>query len=349
MAQPGILETAAEWRRRFPGCLIFAGIDSIERLKGVALKLAAVHAFCEAHPRLVGRVVLVQLCVRDIVRPGDTQQPSLLEIQSLTDCINRQFGVAGGPPVVHLELRDAVPLCERLALWAAADCYVNTAIRDGLNMHPFEYAWVRGGGDCIPRGAYAQSGAANAAAEEGPALADPSPGCMVLSEFSGCSSVLTGALKINPFRLEEVTAALFRAATMTWEEQSARATATLQVGRRSPTPRSQSAQLPTPTCYPRLPPHAVRPGKLDVGVGRARARRPQGLCQAGHEPDVHGLRPRPRLPSHGLRQLLQAAQRRARRYRIPQVCAPPHRRRLRRDAQRAREPHGPPPGLRDGP
>jgi len=48
-------------------------------------------------------------------------------------------------------------------------------------------------------------------------LAGLSPGCMVLSEFSGCSSVLTGAMRVNPFRLEEVTAELLHAATMTWE------------------------------------------------------------------------------------------------------------------------------------
>lgn len=230
VSQPRILTRAAHWRQRFPRCRIFAGIDSIERLKGVALKLAAFHAFFEAHPRLVGSVVLVQLCVRDIVRPGDTQQPSLLEIQSLTDRINTQFGRPGAPPPVHLELRDAVPLAERLALWAAADCFVNTAIRDGLNMLPFEYAWVRGGGDCIKRSLqslqaarlaeHASCGTTDVVAdlqEDELSLAGLSPGCMVLSEFSGCSSVLTGAMRVNPFRLEEVTAELLHAATMTWE------------------------------------------------------------------------------------------------------------------------------------
>jgi len=38
VSQPRILTRAAHWRQRFPRCRIFAGIDSIERLKGVALK-----------------------------------------------------------------------------------------------------------------------------------------------------------------------------------------------------------------------------------------------------------------------------------------------------------------------
>jgi trehalose 6-phosphate synthase/phosphatase len=133
---PAIVTSAAEWRRLFPGCCIFAGIDSIERLKGISLKLAAIQAFLEAYPSFIGRIVLVQICIESTVRPGDTQQPSLHEIRALTDRINTRFGSAGRP-TVHLVFRSSVPLAERLALWAATDCYVNTAIRDGLNVLPF--------------------------------------------------------------------------------------------------------------------------------------------------------------------------------------------------------------------
>ena len=97
-------------------------------------------------------------------------------------------------------------------------------------MQPFEYAWVRGGRDCIPQGIRAlhREGYGVDVADE-LTLCDISPGCIVLSEFSGCSTVLTGAITINPFRLEQVTAELYHAATMTWDEQSARAASTLQV------------------------------------------------------------------------------------------------------------------------
>jgi trehalose-6-phosphate synthase len=214
-----VITSAAEWRRLFPHCCILAGIDSIERLKGVSLKLAAMQAFFEAHPSFIGKVVLVQICVENTVRPGDTQQPSLNEIRALTDLINAKFG-SPGLPAIHLLLRESVPLAERLALWAAADCHVNTAIRDGLNMLPFEYAWVRGGGFCIPNGLRALREGAAGSEENFSSrvaelrLSDLPPGCMVLSEFSGCSRVLSGALSVNPFRLEEVTAALLHAGAL---------------------------------------------------------------------------------------------------------------------------------------
>ena len=228
-----IVAAAAAWRAAFPGALLIGGLDSIERLRGVPLKLAAYEAFLGSTPGWAGRVTLVQVCTQEVVRPGDTQEGTLGEIASLAERINAAHGLPGAPPAVHLVLTASLPLRDRLALWAACDVYLNTSIRDGLNLTPFEYAYARGSGVCIPDGLAAQAAAAASAAprDDGgalDALAARPPGALILSEFSGASRVLAGALRVNPFRQEEVVSALAHALHMTAGEQGARCASNLQ-------------------------------------------------------------------------------------------------------------------------
>lgn len=76
-------------------------------------------------------------------------------------------------------------LYERMALWLVADVFLLTPIREGLNMMPLEYIYVR-------------KDMSNA-------------GAVVVSEFSTCSALLNGALKVNPFAPLEVADALEKA------------------------------------------------------------------------------------------------------------------------------------------
>uniref|UniRef100_A0A6S8DJN0 Uncharacterized protein n=1 Tax=Aplanochytrium stocchinoi TaxID=215587 RepID=A0A6S8DJN0_9STRA len=48
------------------------------------------------------------------------------------------------------------------------------------------------------------------------------PGCLILSEFSGCSRVLNGALRVNPFRTEDVAIAIEEGLSMSIAEKTAR-------------------------------------------------------------------------------------------------------------------------------
>lgn len=126
---PAVVETAAGWRARFAGARIVAGIDTVERLKGVPLKLTAFEALLSANADLVGTVVLVQLCSGAGAAEPGVNEASAAEIATLVTRINARFGTPARP-AVHLEVRTApVPLNERLALWAATDVMLNTAIR----------------------------------------------------------------------------------------------------------------------------------------------------------------------------------------------------------------------------
>lgn len=256
-ASPTPILNAAGWRKRYSGAKIVGGIDSVERLKGVPLKLRAWELYLNTHPEEVGSAVMVQICIEDTVRPGDKQEESKQEILSLAERINARYskqvpahrtsahGGADGQtvllPAVHVEIRATpVPLQERLALWLATDVLVNTSIRDGLSLFPLEYTYVRGAEDCMlgardaaavkasnPEHPQAEFAAAALAACDGD-LALLNPGILVLSEFTGGSRVLFGAIKVNPWRTNEVATAIAHALTVSQEEAFARAESNLQ-------------------------------------------------------------------------------------------------------------------------
>ncbi|KAF6002311.1 Trehalose-6-P synthase/phosphatase complex synthase subunit [Cyanidiococcus yangmingshanensis] len=81
-------------------------------------------------------------------------------------------------PVVYLE-RD-ISLDERVAMYSLADAIFLTPIRDGLNLVPYEYV----------------------------VSASKNRGQLILSEFTGCSRALSGAVRINPWNREEVAGAI---------------------------------------------------------------------------------------------------------------------------------------------
>merc|ERR1712185_798653 len=87
---------------------------------------------------------------------------------------------------------------DRLALFRMCDMYLNCAMRDGLNLLPFEYVLTKS------------------------SQQPPSDGIAVLSEFVGCSHVLNGAMRVNPFNLEHVVEQLDLTLAMPPVERAAR-------------------------------------------------------------------------------------------------------------------------------
>ena len=248
-----ICSTAADWRRRFAGKQIIAGIDSIERLRGVPNKLRAFESLLEQQPNLIRKVVLVQICLEDTIRPGDTQSETVSEIRELADRINTRFGSKQNQNelLCHLDIRrDSVSMSERLALWAASDVIINTTIRDSRSLHAFEYVYARCSHQCISA-AKASAVKAAATAESANdtsgleasrsslmncAELDKLPiGVLILSEFSSTSKVLRGALCVNPWNQNDVVHGLYSALTMSPREASMRADVNLSFVTRNTT------------------------------------------------------------------------------------------------------------------
>ncbi|DAZ96493.1 TPA: hypothetical protein N0F65_008360 [Lagenidium giganteum] len=181
-------------RQKYTGKKIFAGADTIERLKGIPLKILAFDSFLTRCPDFVGKVVLVQKGIHRKGRVTDYLQ-SKKEIDQLVNAINKKYYDAAKGLVIDYEELDEFPFKDRLALWRVADVQITTVLRDGLNTIPFEYIVAH-----------------NRTAS----------GVLILSEFSGSSRLLSGAITVNPWELDQLIDSLRDAVYMSPKEKEHR-------------------------------------------------------------------------------------------------------------------------------
>ena len=188
--------------RRTVDKVVFAGIDRMERLKGVPLKLLAFERFLEQHPEHVGKVTLYQISLTARERGAD-YEATRLQVQALVERVRGNFGEDS----VTYEEREEVwcQLKHRLALLSVADVFVTTTVRDGLNRWPLEYVLAQ---------SYMQGAVDSASGSDDPLPKGHAPGLMILSEFTSCCRVLNGALHVNPWRVQEVADAMQQCVVM---------------------------------------------------------------------------------------------------------------------------------------
>jgi len=226
---PETLKIARELRQRYHNKRIIVGVDVCQRLSGVALKFAAFDKMLsDSSWGRRGNVVLIQKCLRNNTRPGDEETTSN-DLRKMVADINGKYAVqqqghherqgsngsrthpdadvshtptdshfssrssnldglsspTGGNgyyeltspyrnQVIDYEERDKsneLTEHERLALWLVADVFLLTPIREGLNLMPLEYIYAR--------------------------RELPNAGAVVVSEFSTCSALLNGSLKVK--------------------------------------------------------------------------------------------------------------------------------------------------------
>lgn len=198
-----------EWRvgelkQQFEGKTVLLGVDDMDIFKGVNLKLLAMEQMLSQHPKWLGRAVLVQ-----IANPARGKGKDLEEIQEeiAASCkrINDKFRQPGYEPIVFIDT--PVSLTERAAYFTIAECVVVTAVRDGMNLTPYEYIVCRQG---IP--GTESSSDSNASKNS----------MLVVSEFIGCSPSLSGAIRVNPWNVEATAEALNEAISMADAEKQLR-------------------------------------------------------------------------------------------------------------------------------
>tara|TARA_B100000524_G_scaffold157892_1_gene80053 strand:- start:1626 stop:2852 length:1227 start_codon:yes stop_codon:yes gene_type:complete len=187
-------------RRRDAAPVVLAGVDYLDRFKGIQLKLLAWEALLTNYPRFRTGHVFVQILLAsrnqvNLVRDADVLRE---EIATIVKRITQKF-----PHSVHLEEKMKLSTAARLRIWQQATVVVFSAIREAVNVFPLEYVATR-------------------------ALAQLPAGVAVLSEFSGFSRVLNGALSVNPWNLTQLETALDQALEMQPAERQARARKDLQ-------------------------------------------------------------------------------------------------------------------------
>ncbi|ONM54853.1 trehalose-6-phosphate synthase13 [Zea mays] len=121
----------------------------------------------------------------------------ILEVQEESDAmvrrINDAFGQPGYQPVILID--QPLQFYERMAYYVVAECCLVTAVRDGMNLIPYEYVIARQGNERI-----------DSILGLGPASRKKS--MLVVSEFIGCSPSLSGAIRVNPWNIDSVADAM---------------------------------------------------------------------------------------------------------------------------------------------
>ena len=125
------------------------------------------------------------------------EETTSADLHKMVEALNAKFRSSESDlPVVDYQEVTSLSLSERVALWLAADVFLLTSIREGLNLMPLEYVYAR------RNLGYA--------------------GVVVASEYAACSSLLSGSLKVNPFYTLSVADTLHRAIEMGSKESSQR-------------------------------------------------------------------------------------------------------------------------------
>lgn len=193
-----------ELKQQFEGKTVLLGVDDLDIFKGINLKLLAMEHMLKQHPSWQGQAVLVQIA-NPMRGKGIDLEEIQAEIQESFKRITKQFGKPGYEPVVYIDR--SVSSSERMAYYSVAECVVVTAVRDGMNLTPYEYIVCRQG----VSGAETDSG-----------VGGPAKSMLVVSEFIGCSPSLSGAIRINPWNVEATAEAMNEAVAMAEQEKQLR-------------------------------------------------------------------------------------------------------------------------------
>ncbi len=174
-----------------PNALLGVGIDRLDYTKGIEERLLAVERLLERFPEYRGRFTFAQLAA-----PSRTRIERYRELNNAVERvaarINERFGEGDYRPIVLLRSHHEPPSVYRH--FRAADvCYVSS-LHDGMNLVAKEFVAAR----------------------------TDEQGVLVLSQFTGASRELTGALIVNPYDLEQASSAIAAALAMKPQEQRAR-------------------------------------------------------------------------------------------------------------------------------
>jgi len=157
------------------------GVDRLDYIKGLELKLQAMQEYLRKFPEERGKVQLVQ-----VVIPSRTKVPEYQElkirIERLVSSINGEFGSPTYMPIHYLY--HSVSEYELSALYQLSEVMHISSRRDGMNLVCLEYV-------------------ASQNAEK--------MGTILLSEFTGAHSTLSYAFSINPWNIEDTALKMYEA------------------------------------------------------------------------------------------------------------------------------------------
>jgi trehalose 6-phosphate synthase/phosphatase len=201
-AGSAVSERVAALRAEFGGRTIMLGVDRLDYSKGIPHKLQGYRLALQRHRDMRERIVLVQLVVPSREDIPEYHQMRA-EIERRVGQIQGEFTRSGWVPVHYQFGRwDRVEL---IAHYRAAGIALVTPLKDGMNLVAKEFC---------------------ASSLEG-------TGVLILSEYAGATAQLQDhALLVNPYDVEGVADAIYRAFTMSADEAVKRMQAMQEIVRR---------------------------------------------------------------------------------------------------------------------
>jgi len=178
--------------QNLPERQLILGVDRLDYTKGIPHRLQAYRDALRRYPGLRGKVTLIQVVV-----PSRENIPKYFELKSeierLVGEINGEFTVSGWVPI-HYIFR-SLTRTELLAYYRTSEIALVTPLKDGMNLVAKEFCACSLEENCV----------------------------LILSEFAGAAPQLQGgALMVNPYDVEGVADAIYRAYTMEPDEKRAR-------------------------------------------------------------------------------------------------------------------------------
>tara|TARA_B100000886_G_scaffold3675_1_gene2273 strand:+ start:5581 stop:7779 length:2199 start_codon:yes stop_codon:yes gene_type:complete len=172
---------------------LILSIDRLDYTKGVINRIKAFEMFLKSHPQYLEKVRLIMLTV-----PSRSNVPEYKQLKRDTDEIvgrvNGEFATVNWTPIWYYYR--SMSFEDLIDLYSNADIAMITPIRDGMNLVAKEYVATRINND----------------------------GVLILSEMAGASKELFQALVVNPFDINSMSEAIYKALNMPLEEQQQRNT-----------------------------------------------------------------------------------------------------------------------------
>ncbi|KAA8495604.1 Alpha,alpha-trehalose-phosphate synthase UDP-forming A [Porphyridium purpureum] len=178
-------------RERFHGIRVFLAVDRVNYTKGIPHKLIAFEHFLRAYPHWKDQVKLVLIAFPSRTQSEDYKQ-LLLKVQELVGRINGMFGSVGHSPILFINQR--LDFDDLVAFYTFADVFVTTSLRDSLSTVSCEYIVAQ----------------------------RDNHGVLIFSEFAGSLQIAAGAVRVNPWNIEELADAYDEALLMRREDREAK-------------------------------------------------------------------------------------------------------------------------------
>nr|POE70033.1 putative alpha,alpha-trehalose-phosphate synthase [udp-forming] 11 [Quercus suber] len=187
-----------ELKERYNGKIVMLGLDDMDMFKGISFKIKAMKQLLCGQNVLKGKAVLIQILNPARSRGQDIQDVES-EIADLAKETNEMFGEPGYEPVVIIN--GPLSSQEKAAYYAIADCCVVTPVRDGMNLVPYKYTVCRQGSPVLDEALGIDK------------AAQPKKSMIVVSEFIGCSPSLSGAIRVNPWNIDDLSSGMYHGIT----------------------------------------------------------------------------------------------------------------------------------------